>query len=171
MEHIDAEKDPNGLSDIYSQLGDLAYEENKPEEAFANYEKALELNPRNVGVLNNYAYFLAKEGGDLAKAERMAAQCVKLLPDNAVSLDTYGWVFFLRENYTLAKLYIEKALGLTADNPDADVVEHHGDVLYMLGEKEKALLEWKRAKEIGGGGSPMLDKKIEQGKYIPEKKK
>lgn len=171
LEHIDAEKDPNGLSDIYSQLGDLAYEEKKPEEAFANYEKALELNPRNVGVLNNYAYFLAKEGGDLAKAERMAAQCVKLLPDNAVSLDTYGWVFFLRENYTLAKLYIEKALGLTADNPDADVVEHHGDVLYMLGEKEKALLEWKRAKEIGGGGSPMLDKKIEQGKYIPEKKK
>ncbi len=168
---IDAEKDAKGLSDIYSQLGDLAYEEKKPQEAFSHYEKALELNPNNLGVLNNYAYFLAKEGGDLAKAERMAALCVKLVPDNPVTLDTYGWIFFMRENYSLAKLYIEKALSLSTDKPDADVVEHHGDVLWMLGEKEEALQEWKRAKSIGDGGSSMLDKKIEKGAYIPEKKK
>lgn len=170
LEKIDPIKDPSGMSDVYSQLGDLAYEEKDTQKAFAYFDKALALNPQNVGVLNNYAYFLAQDGGDLAKAERMAALCVKLVPDNPVSLDTYGWIFFLREKYTLALLYVEKALDLTIENPDADVVEHHGDILFKLGREDEAVQEWKRAKEIGGGGSSMLDKKIKKQTYIPEKK-
>ncbi|WP_329903824.1 tetratricopeptide repeat protein [Porphyromonas pogonae] len=158
------------LSEVYAQLGDLVSEEGDIAKSFDYYEKAIKLNPQNTTALNNYAYALGNHGGDLAKAERLSAMSVKLQPETAVFLDTYGWIFFLQKNYTLAKLYIQKAYDLSAKDPDADVVEHLGDVYYMLNNKEKALELWNEAKALKNGGSKNLDEKIKKQKYIPEKK-
>ncbi len=161
-------EEKNGLSDIFSQLADLEYEEGNQDQAFDYYDKSLKYNPMNIGVLNNYAYFLAINGGDLEKSERMAAQAVKYDPKNSVLLDTYAWIFFLQKKYSLAKLYIEKAIDESKDNPDADVYEHYGDILYMLNKHEEAYSYWLQAKKIGGGGSKFLDAKIAQKTYVAE---
>ena len=39
------------------------------------------------------------------------------------------------------------------------ILEHYGDILFKLGEKEKAIEYWNKAKKKGGG-SDLLDKKI-----------
>jgi len=39
------------------------------------------------------------------------------------------------------------------------IIEHYGDVLYKLGDKEQALEQWKKAKELGDT-SEFIDKKI-----------
>ena len=44
----------------------------------------------------------------------------------------------------------------------AVVVEHYGDILYQLGNIEDAIIEWEKAKKLGGA-SKFLDKKIEDG--------
>ena len=43
----------------------------KSGELYQAYDKALELNPENMGVLNNYAYYLSVEKKQLDKAEQM----------------------------------------------------------------------------------------------------
>ena len=43
------------------------------------------------------------------------------------------------------------------------IIEHYGDVLYQLGQKDKAMEQWKQAK-TKGNASPDLDKKIATGK-------
>ena len=158
----------NGVvkSNFYGQIGDLYYQMEKMDEAYKAYDEALKYNENNAPVLNNYSYFLILDKKDLKKAERMAAQCIKLEPDNATYLDTYAWVFFVQGNYTLAKIYIENALSKDKTN-SAELVDHYGDILYMSGEKDKALEQWKKAKEMGKD-TDVLKQKIAKGIYMED---
>ncbi len=158
----------NGVvkSNFYGQIGDLYYQMKKMDEAYKAYDEALKYNENNAPVLNNYSYFLTLDKKDLKKAERMAAQCIKLEPDNATYLDTYAWVFFVQGNYTLARIYIENALSKDTTN-SAELVDHYGDILYMSGEKDKALEQWKKAKEMGKD-TDVLKQKIAKGIYIED---
>lgn len=154
------------LSDFYGQIGDISYKLNKKEDAFAAYDKALTYNEQNIGVLNNYAYFLSLEKKDLDKAERMSGICVKLQPDNSTYLDTYAWIYFMQGNYTLAKFYLNSAMKNGGDDNE-EILEHYGDVLYKDGEVDEAVEYWKKALEKGSE-SELLKKKIETKTYIEE---
>lgn len=154
------------LSDFYGQIGDIYYQQKNLTKAYEAYEEALKYNDKNIVVLNNYSYFLTLDKKDLKKAERMSAQCIKLQPDNSTYLDTYAWVFFTQGNYTLAKIYIENAISKDSTN-SSELADHYGDILYMNGEKEKALEQWKKAKELGKQ-SETLDRKIAEQIYIEE---
>ena len=154
------------LSDFYGQIGDIYYQQKNVTKAYEAYEEALKYNDKNIVVLNNYSYFLTLDKKELKKAERMSAQCIKLQPDNSTYLDTYAWVFFTQGNYTLAKIYIENAISKDSTN-SSELADHYGDILYMNGEKEKALEQWKKAKELGKQ-SETLDRKIAEQIYIEE---
>jgi tetratricopeptide (TPR) repeat protein len=146
-------------SDFYGQIGDLNYFLGRKEEAFESYEKALQLNPNNLPVLNNYSYYLSLDRRDLDKAEMMSGITVKAEPMNPTYLDTYGWILFEQGSYLMAKIYLEKAVEYSGENPSAEVLEHYGDILNKTGEKEKAVEQWIRAKELGGD-TEALDRKI-----------
>ncbi len=133
LQHID-KTEIYTLSIIWGYKGDVYSELGKPSEAYACYDKALVYNERNYAVLNNYAYHLCTSGGDLMKAESMAAKVVQQYPDVATYLDTYAWIFYLQGNYTLAKIYQQKALEKAGDNPDATLVLHYDAILKALGE-------------------------------------
>lgn len=153
-------------SDFYGQIGDIYYQMKQLDQAYKAYDEALKYNDKNIVVLNNYAYFLSLEKKDLKKAERMSALCIKLEPDNATYLDTYAWIFFEQGSYTLAKIYIESALEKDKTN-SAELIDHYGDILFMSGEKEKAVEQWQKAKEMGKI-SQVLDRKIAEKQYLPE---
>ena len=163
-------KENTGLiSTFYGQIGDVYYEQGDMKNAYAMYDEALVYNEKNVLVLNNYSYFLTLDKKDLDKAERMSALCVKLEPNNSTYLDTYAWVFFVKGNYTLAKIYIKIALEKDATkNPE--LYDHYGDILYMKGDIEAAVEQWEKAKEMGKV-SKVLDYKIKKKKYKEENPK
>ena len=152
-------------SDFYGQIGDIHHVLKNNDVAFENYEKALKLNPQNLPVLNNYSYYLSLERKNLDKAEQMSGITIKAEPTNPTYLDTYGWILFEQGAYTVAKIYIEKAIEYGKDNHSAEVLEHYGDVLAVTGETEKAVEQWKRAKELGSD-SKTLNKKIRKKEYI-----
>ncbi|MEA4997465.1 MAG: hypothetical protein VB075_08295 [Petrimonas sp.] len=154
-------------SDFYGQIGDLNHFLKNNDVAFENYEKALKLNPQNLPVLNNYSYYLSQERKNLDKAEQMSGITIKAEPTNPTYLDTYGWILFEQGAYTMAKIYIEKAVEYGKDELSAEVLEHYGDILAVTGEKEKAVEQWKKAKELGSD-SKTLNKKIRRKEYIKE---
>lgn len=177
IQYVDEQQTPL-LSDFYGQMGDLYYQLNKSDSAFWAYDKALEYNPQNLGILNNYSYYLSLEKKNLDKAEKMSSLTIKAEPSNPTYLDTYGWVLFEQGAYLMAKIYIENAIKYSKEkNEDinAEVYEHYGDVLYKSDKKEKALEYWMKAKEaeqkntgIDSRRSKTLDKKIESKTYIAE---
>lgn len=157
-------EDPEIRTQIYSTLGDSYNALEKYRDSDKSYEKALEINPDNSYVLNNYAYYLSLRGENLDKAEKMSRRSVQLNPDNASFEDTYAWILFKMKKYRDARIWIEKALRNDTTN-NAIQVEHYGDILYHLEEKELAFQQWQKAKSLGNG-SDKLDIKINEKKYI-----
>lgn len=178
VKQINEKSDKGVVSDFYAILGDLYHSKEMHAEAYAAYDSSLVYNPDNIGTLNNYAYFLSVERKDLDKAEEMSYRTVKAEPDNETYLDTYAWILFEKGRYTEARIYIEQALRNKGDK-SRTIVEHAGDIYYMLGEKDKALEYWKKADAMDetpeDGSTPPTEKekkrlkqKIAQKKYIAE---
>ncbi|GAA4456446.1 tetratricopeptide repeat protein [Nibrella saemangeumensis] len=144
------------LGDAYNGLGDHA----KSDEA---YELVLKADPNNDHVLNNYSYFLSLRKEKLPQALQMSQKLVERNPKNATFLDTHAWVLYVMKDYGKARQYLERAIQADPNNVSGTIMEHYGDVLYQLGEKDKAVEQWKKAKSKGET-SEQLDKKIATGK-------
>lgn len=153
-------------SDFYGQIGDIYHQLDDMEKAYAAYDEALKYNERNVAVLNNYSYFLSLDKKNLNEAERMSAVTINMEPNNATYLDTYAWIFFVQGRYSLALIYIERAIRNDNTN-SAELADHYGDILFMNGQKEKAVEQWKRARELGKEGKS-LERKIREEAYYEE---
>lgn len=162
-----AEKDGKSaflLSEFYGLRGDIYQGEKKEQDAIDAYENALKYNEKNINVLNNYAYYLSVLRKDLTKAEWMSGRCIALQPENPTYLDTYAWIYFVQGNYSLALFYIERAFSKGIEN-NAEVLEHYGDILFLNDQKEKAVLQWKKALEYGSK-SELIKEKISTKTYI-----
>ena len=133
LKNIEA-KEVNLRSSIYGYLGDTYHEVGQKEKAYSCYDEALKFNDRNYTVLNNYAYFLCIEGGDLNKAENMAAKVVQQYPDEPTYLDTYAWIYYLQGNYMLAKFYQQRAMDKSGDHPTEELKQHYEAILKALEE-------------------------------------
>lgn len=149
---------------IFALQAEVLIDQQKLKEADAAFDKSISLEPNNYLTLSNYAYYLALRNHDLNKAESLAAKAAMALPKNASIADTYAFVLFKLEKYDLAKTWIERALqNNEASNPV--YLEHYGDILFLKGEKEQALLQWQKAKKEGND-SEKLNKKLNEKKYI-----
>lgn len=157
-------QDKDLLSQTYASLGDCYHSLNDMAKSDDAYEKALGYNPDNAYTLNNYAYYLSVRGVNLDKAAEMSKHSTELQPDMPSFEDTYAWILFKQKKYADAKVWMEKALSHNKDH-SAVQTEHYGDILFYLGDTGGALDNWKKAKSYGGG-SPVLERKINEKKYI-----
>jgi len=122
------------------------------------FDKALVLDPDNQFVLNNYAYYLSVRKVKLDKAKKMSAKTLDVSPNDAIYLDTYGWILFQMDDKEGAIKYIGKSLEKSPDN--AEVLEHMGDVLKSLNRNDESIKYWKKALELNPD-SKDLPKKID----------
>ncbi|MCI5505938.1 MAG: tetratricopeptide repeat protein [Prevotella sp.] len=166
---IKEDSSPDIVSDLYAILGDLLYQDGYKQEAFAAYDSCLQWKPENYSCLNNYAYFLCEDGGDLEKAEKMSYKAIKAEAKNATFLDTYAWILFKQERFAEAKIYIEQTLQCDSDS-SAVIIEHAGDIYAKCDNIDKAVELWKEALRKSPDNE-ILARKVRQRKYIRETKK
>lgn len=152
------------LSSILGYMGDIYHQTGDTARAYTHYKQALEYNPDNHLVLNNYAYFLSLDESDLSKAEKMSRRSLDFQPTNSTYLDTYAWVFFKQEQYRLAKIYIQRAIEYSKE-PNIELLEHYGDILWFNNEKEAAVEQWKKASAMEGA-SDILQQKANRAVYL-----
>ncbi len=157
-------EDKTLLSVCYASLGDCYHELQDSKSSDAAYDQSLSYNPDNAYALNNYAYYLSLRNERLDKAATMSNHSNELQPNTASFEDTYAWILFKQKNYTDAKLWIEKAI-LHDKTNSAVQIEHYGDIMFYLGNTDAAVQNWKKAKSYGEQ-SPVLDRKINERKYI-----
>lgn len=157
--------EPSLVSDMYSYIGDIYHQRGQIEEAYAAFDSCLQWKEDNVECMNNYAYFISVDGGDLSRAEQMSYKTIKAQPTNSLYLDTYAWVLFQEKRYAEAQIYIEQAVANDSTNSYVQL-EHAGDIYIMLGETDKAIDYWRRAIQAGGDAKA-IERKIRLKKYIP----
>ncbi len=152
------------LSQVYTYRAEAYYKQKDFDKAFSWFDKVVEIDPQNYLAMNNYAYYLSLKSVKLDVAERLSNLVIKNNPDNSTYLDTYAWVLFKKKDYQLAKFYMESALSSsTEENPV--LVEHYGDILFFLNQKEKAIQQWEKSLKMGNK-SKVLPVKIKKVIFI-----
>ena len=152
--------DDNVRSLVYGTRGDILYSVGMPDSAFADYRRAIELNPQNYMAMNNAAYFMSERGTDLTTAELYASIATAADPENVTYLDTQAWVYFKKKEYKKAREVMDKVLqlsGITPSDsvmtenanpenaPSAEIYDHAGDIYFMTGDHNEAVEFWKEA--------------------------
>ncbi len=162
---IDLQPEENAelLAQMYVSLGDTYNFLKDSTQSDTAYETALRLDPKNATVLNNYAYYLSVRKTRLKDAEAMSKKSLEIRPDEGTFLDTYGWILYQQGKFKEARTYIQRAVDAARDEADGTLYDHLGDVLYQVGEKQKALDAWKKAQQKGAD-NPLLPRKIADGK-------
>lgn len=142
---------------LLSVLADAHNNLEQYEESDAAFEKAIKKDPNNPLILNNYSYFLSLRAENLDRAEEMSKKSNLLQPGQASYQDTYAWILYQQNKFELALEWILKAM----ENGGAKsgvIVEHYGDILFKLGEEEKALHQWNLALELGDHSHELPEK-------------
>jgi tetratricopeptide (TPR) repeat protein len=112
-------------------------------EARQVYEATLKLQPDNGVALNNLAYLLAENGGNLDEALSKAQRAKQLLPNLFEVSDTLGWIY-LKKNQSddAIRIFTE----LVAKQPTHATYRFHLAMAYnQKGDKNKALEQLKEA--------------------------
>lgn len=160
------------LGDTYSALGDIKHELGDKAGAYAAYDSCLVYAPDNITCLNNYAYFLSLDNAELAKAEQMSYRTLRAEPTNKTYLDTYAWILYMQEDYTTARIYMDRVIDtslpdstlLAGDDYSATVLEHAGDIYAQLGQNDLALRLWQLALQKSPEKNKTLKKKAKSRK-------
>jgi Tfp pilus assembly protein PilF len=142
---------------FYSMLAEAWQNMERHEKSDEYFEKALEIEPENIMILNNYGYYLSLREIELEKAEKMSRITIIAEPDNPTYLDTYAWILHKAGKQEQALEYIERAVRSGGED-DSDILEHYGDILYALERKEEAVKYWKKAMEAGSESEELEEK-------------
>ena len=142
---------------FYSMLAEAWQNLDKHERSDEYFEKALQIEPENIMILNNYGYYLSLREIRLEKAEEMSRKTIVAEPENPTYLDTYAWILYKSGKIIQALEYIEKAI-LSGGGDDPEILEHYGDILNALDRKEDALKYWERAVDAGNDSDALLQK-------------
>jgi tetratricopeptide (TPR) repeat protein len=145
-------------SQMLTSLGDASYEIKDFPKSDSAYEKALEIDPNNAYVLNNYAYYLSVRKERLDKAEKMSKKSNLLVEGNPAFLDTYAWILYQKGSFTEALKWIELAIAALESPNSAELFDHYGDILFKLGRVDDAMSKWQRALEIEPEKPGLADK-------------
>ena len=131
----------NGLIDFPNQK-ELLYTRaliaeriNKLDIAEIDLKKILEIDPDNVEALNALGYTLLNNPGRYAEAEKFLRKALALEPNEAVIIDSYGWLQFKLGNFEAALKYLQQAY---EKQPENEIAAHLAEVLWVLDRKDEA---------------------------------
>lgn len=133
------------------------------EKGFELFEGIYKENPKDLLVLNNYAYYLAKAKTNFSKSEQLIKSAISLSPNDSNLLDTYGYIFFQKGKYTVAMATLRKAFEL--DPTNSKIVERLGDCQAKLGNLNTAVQFWQDALKLRSHDTDLLKKKISSKTY------
>lgn len=140
------EKSRQGVPENAVTLRDLGmlYEElNRKDLAKQYYEKALKIRSDDPLALNNLAYLLAENNGDLNEALSYAQRAKQKLPTFTEITDTLGWIY-MKKNLTDSAIDSFKTLVVQApQNPTYHY--HYAMALNQKGDREAARKECQAA--------------------------
>ena len=122
----------------------MLYEsQNKPDIARKYYEQSMRMDPNNALALNNLAYLISQNNGDLDQALTYATRAKQRLPGHPEINDTLGWIY-LKKNLTDNAVDTFKTLVVqAAAQPDLSLPLRDGAL--QKGDRENAKKECQAA--------------------------
>jgi tetratricopeptide (TPR) repeat protein len=102
--------------------------------------QVIRIKPDYHQAYNALGYSLADRGLRLPEARELIQKALEYAPSDPFIQDSLGWVEFRMGNTREAVRIFELAFKA---RPDAEIAAHFGEVLWSLGQRERAVAIWK----------------------------
>lgn len=122
--------------DLVLGKAELLLRMGRQQDAIALYREAIDRWPDSSMSLNALGYTLADRTDQYAEAAKLIKKALKLDPDSAAIIDSYGWVLFRQGKYDEALVELQRAWSMLKD---PEVASHIVDVQVKLGQHDAAL--------------------------------
>ncbi|MDD5067915.1 MAG: tetratricopeptide repeat protein [bacterium] len=114
-------------SKAYAALGYIDFQLKNYNLSIKNLKRAIELDQQNATAHNSLGYIYADINMDTDQAVMECETALQLIPDYAMYLDSLGWAYYKKNDFTNAKKYLSMALEKNPDNQD--IRKHFRDVI------------------------------------------
>ena len=108
----------------------------------SNLKKVIQLKPDHAHAYNALGYSLADRNERLVEARDLIERALKISPDDAMIVDSMGWVMYRLGDLARAAELLARAYALL---PDAEIAAHLGEVLWKMGRNAEADRVWREA--------------------------
>ena len=129
--------------------GDLVYDQamvaeklNRLDDMERLLRRLIQLKPESQNAYNALGYSFADRKIRLDEARTLIQKAVQLAPEDPFIADSLGWVEFRLGNTAEAIRILEAAY---KTRPDPEIGAHFGEVLWTVGQKDRAVTIWKEA--------------------------
>lgn len=131
---------------------DLLYDQSMMAEKLGSLDEMERLLRRIIALKPDYhhaynalGYSLADRGIRLTEARELIRKALEFAPSDPFIEDSLAWVEFRLGNKAEAVRIFESAY---KTKPDAEIAAHFGEVLWSMGQRDRAIAIWKEARMI-----------------------
>jgi tetratricopeptide (TPR) repeat protein len=154
---------------FYFQYGLTLERAGRSDDAGKMFEKAIYLTPKEeiedaANTMNYLGFMWLDQEKYLDKAGELIRKANELKPDNAAYIDSLGWWYFKKGDYSKALKELQRALGLikVLESEDAEIVEHIAQTYLKMNDLEKARESFEQASSLQPK-DPKLLKRLKKG--------
>ena len=116
--------------------------------------RVISLKPDFHAAYNALGYSLADRNVRLPEAKALIQKAVAFAPTDPFIRDSLGWVEFRLGNQAEALRLLESAFKA---RPDAEIAAHLGEVLWRMGQRERAQAIWEEGKRLNPDNETLLE--------------
>lgn len=116
--------------------------------------RLIERKPDYHHAYNALGYSLADRGVRLPEAKALIQKALELSPGDPYITDSLGWVEFRLGNRAEALRILE---GAYKQKPDAEIAAHLGEVLWVMGQRQRAIAIWKEGMLLNPENETLLE--------------
>ena len=109
-------------------------------------KESLDILPDQPHVLNYLAYSWIDKGINLDKGLEMLKKANELKKENGYIIDSLGWAYYAKKNYSEAEKFLQRAVELMPLDPIIN--DHYADSLWMMNKKIQARYFWKHVLKL-----------------------
>ena len=139
-------RDPQD-NDMLYELAMLDEKLNRLDDMERRLRELIRRLPDQPHAYNALGYSLADRNLRLVEAKQLITRALELAPEDPAITDSLGWVEFRLGNLPLALSLLKKAY---ANQSDAEIAAHMGEVLWQLNQRDEAKKIWREGLQKGG---------------------
>ena len=116
--------------------------------------------PDSVLRLNALGYALIQQPEGLEEGYRLLWRGFNFGQQDFSVVDSLGWAYYLYGHYDEARALIERAVSLNVGDPNAEILDHLGDIYWRLNRRDDARVQWRAA--LGADPDAIRRRELEQ---------
>ncbi|MGE3303845.1 MAG: tetratricopeptide repeat protein [Hyphomonadaceae bacterium] len=114
-------------------------------EAVRINRELLQAQPDSASRLNGLGYTLIQREESLDEGFKLLRRGVAASPQSFDIVDSLGWAYYLFGDFETARKLVARAHELTGDQPNAEILDHLGDIYWRLDRADDARRAWRDA--------------------------